>query len=168
MIRTGIIIMSLVAAAGICVLWVWSYTGRYKQPGWTGTITGWEITSQSGDACVSGSRGMCYVSLHANVIGRTTWVDSKFTVDEWFGPFQLLATQRFVDFWFPVWSPLVLMLAFPTIALVHGSVRRWRRRRRGLCTSCGYDLYGNTSEKCPECGTGIESKRVTTLSSGRS
>jgi uncharacterized paraquat-inducible protein A len=40
--------------------------------------------------------------------------------------------------------------------------REWRaiavneqedRRRRGLCVKCGYDLTGNTSGVCPECGT---------------
>jgi hypothetical protein len=25
-------------------------------------------------------------------------------------------------------------------------------RRRGLCAACGYDLYGNASGVCPECG----------------
>ena len=27
------------------------------------------------------------------------------------------------------------------------------RRRRGQCVRCGYDLTGNTSGTCPECGT---------------
>ena len=26
------------------------------------------------------------------------------------------------------------------------------RRKRGLCPSCGYDLTGNVSGVCPECG----------------
>ena len=32
--------------------------------------------------------------------------------------------------------------------------RPWRRRpsRRGVCARCGYDLTGNTSGTCPECG----------------
>jgi hypothetical protein len=35
-------------------------------------------------------------------------------------------------------------------------MRRWVRARRravGLCLSCGYDLAGNASGVCPECGT---------------
>ena len=32
---------------------------------------------------------------------------------------------------------------------------RKRRRRRGLCTECGYDLTGNASGKCPECGVPV-------------
>jgi hypothetical protein len=27
-----------------------------------------------------------------------------------------------------------------------------RRRRLGLCGHCGYDLHGNVSRVCPECG----------------
>src|SRR5439155_82305 len=32
--------------------------------------------------------------------------------------------------------------------LIHG-----RRRRAGTCERCGYDLVGNTTGVCPECGT---------------
>jgi hypothetical protein len=33
--------------------------------------------------------------------------------------------------------------------------RKTRRRRQGLCTECGYDLTGNVSGKCPECGVHV-------------
>ena len=39
--------------------------------------------------------------------------------------------------------------------LLRGPVRRWHRARRGLCVRCGYDLTGNISGVCPECGTRI-------------
>ena len=35
---------------------------------------------------------------------------------------------------------------------------RSRRRSKGLCTECGYDLTGNVSGKCPECGTLVSAK----------
>ena len=41
----------------------------------------------------------------------------------------------------------------PAISLFRGPVRRHRRRRRGLCLKCGYNLTGNTTGVCPECGT---------------
>ena len=55
----------------------------------------------------------------------------------------------------PLWGPLVLLLAWPTVAFLRGPLRRWRRRRKGLCLACGYDLTGNVSGVCPECGEAI-------------
>jgi len=48
-----------------------------------------------------------------------------------------------------------VLAAYPTIAFIRGPLRRYRRRRRGLCITCGYDLTGNESGVCPECGTKI-------------
>lgn len=56
----------------------------------------------------------------------------------------------------PIWLLPALFAPFPTFALIRGPVRRWRRRRRGLCVGCGYNLTGNVSGVCPECGTKIE------------
>lgn len=53
----------------------------------------------------------------------------------------------------PFWIPSVVLAAYP-IALLCGIPRRRRARRLrlGLCLRCGYDLTGNTSGVCPECG----------------
>ncbi len=50
----------------------------------------------------------------------------------------------------PLWI-LLLLAAIPTVVL-------WLRDRRyppGHCRKCGYDLTGNVSGICPECGTAI-------------
>ena len=47
----------------------------------------------------------------------------------------------------------VLFAAYPSIAFIRGPLRRHRRRRKGWCLKCGYDLTGNVSGTCPECGT---------------
>lgn len=55
-----------------------------------------------------------------------------------------------------IWVPLAItamFAAYPTIAFIRGPLRRWRRRKKGLCLNCGYDLTGNESGVCPECGT---------------
>ena len=52
-------------------------------------------------------------------------------------------------------SPLFLVFIFafcPVVVLIRGPLRRHRRRRKGLCLKCGYNLTGNESGVCPECG----------------
>lgn len=48
-----------------------------------------------------------------------------------------------------------LALVYPLGVFVCGPLRRWQRRRRGLCQACGYSLQGNVSCVCPECGTAV-------------
>jgi hypothetical protein len=51
----------------------------------------------------------------------------------------------------PTWVPFLLL----SIVAVVPAVRPWRRhrrRKRGLCEKCGYDLRASP-ERCPECGT---------------
>jgi hypothetical protein len=59
---------------------------------------------------------------------------------------------------FPFWALALPLSVYPGVALVRGPVRRRRRRLRGLCLTCGYDLTGNTSGVCPECGRSTEVK----------
>lgn len=49
----------------------------------------------------------------------------------------------------PLWAPL-LAVALPTLY----ACCRCRRFPPGHCRKCGYDLTGNTTGICPECGTG--------------
>ena len=53
----------------------------------------------------------------------------------------------FVPFWIPL-----LAAAIPTYILW----RRDRRKPEGCCQQCGYDLTGNESGVCSECGTEVE------------
>lgn len=55
----------------------------------------------------------------------------------------------------PLWLPFVIVAA-PTAFLWH--IDR-RRKHQGHCPKCGYDLLGNQSGVCPECGTTIQVKR---------
>jgi hypothetical protein len=48
-----------------------------------------------------------------------------------------------------------LFAVWPVVALVRGPLRRYRRRRTGQCMKCGYNLTGNVSGICPECGEQI-------------
>ena len=48
----------------------------------------------------------------------------------------------------PLWLPF-LLIALPTGWLFWSD---HKRKKPGLCPSCGYSLTGNTSGACPECG----------------
>ncbi len=53
----------------------------------------------------------------------------------------------------PAWLPAPLFAAYPIWAFVRGPWRRRRRKAKGLCIRCGYDLTGNVTGVCSECGT---------------
>ena len=55
----------------------------------------------------------------------------------------------------PLWLVFTLLIFYPVTAFLRGPVRRARRRKRGSCVQCGYNLTGNTSGTCPECGVGV-------------
>ena len=55
----------------------------------------------------------------------------------------------------PLWFPIIVFSIYPAIAFIRGPYRRYRRRKKGLCLTCGYNLTGNVSGICPECGVRI-------------
>jgi len=65
----------------------------------------------------------------------------------------LIAITIFVGILFGAW-PLLILLLYPGLNLLLILSSR-RLVRQGLCPSCLYNLTGNTSGRCPECGTTI-------------
>ena len=53
---------------------------------------------------------------------------------------------------FPLSLPALAFAAYPSVVLVRSLQRR---RRKGCCGICDYNLTGNTSGICPECGTDV-------------
>ncbi len=47
----------------------------------------------------------------------------------------------------------VALVAYPAGVLLTGLIRRTRRKNSGACFRCGYNLTGNVSGICPECGS---------------
>ena len=95
-----------------------------------------------------------FTSWHLNIgweIPRATgrWAFGGFAYDLW-EPGGVSVVH------IPLWILVALFVAYPTIAFIRGPLRRWRRHRKGLCTECSYDLTGNESGVCPECGIEIK------------
>jgi hypothetical protein len=58
----------------------------------------------------------------------------------------------------PYWALLIPLAILPTFGFRRLIVRA-RRKRRGQCLACGYDLR-QSPERCPECGRAIEGKQT--------
>lgn len=52
----------------------------------------------------------------------------------------------------PQWAVFVFVGFYPVLVFPWELVRRSRRLRNKRCIDCGYDLTGNVSRRCPECG----------------
>ena len=60
---------------------------------------------------------------------------------------------------FPVGYLLLLPGVLWLLVALRRALRTYNlrfRHRRGLCLACGYDLRGNESGNCPECGTEVK------------
>jgi hypothetical protein len=58
----------------------------------------------------------------------------------------------------PLWLIVLLFAGYPAVKAVR--YWQWRRRRPVVwCKRCRYDLTGNVSGVCPECGTAIAGER---------
>ncbi len=53
---------------------------------------------------------------------------------------------------FPLWIPALLLIITPIRSAIKGPIIQRRRKKRGECIHCGYNLTGNTTGVCPECG----------------
>ena len=162
MIRKTLIILLTILALGTAIAWIGSLVAPLP------TTRDW--TSWSGPG--SKTRYM----IHNGWIGiaRNVDVSSPNYIMDWRG------ASHFAGFWywrnfrapespggrilrgvpmkrvtvvvFPLWFPFLLFFAYPVLAFIWGPWRRHRHRRKGLCLKCGYDLTGNVSGRCPECG----------------
>jgi hypothetical protein len=68
--------------------------------------------------------------------------------------------DRYVSYPSGSWLRLPLLYLFILFAVLPciwswRTIRDWRRHPEGHCQSCGYNLTGNTSGVCPECGTAL-------------
>jgi hypothetical protein len=63
---------------------------------------------------------------------------------------------RLWEFDFPLWVPTLVIIIYPLIAIIVLPIQSYRsrcRRQVEHCVKCSYNLTGNESGVCPECGT---------------
>jgi hypothetical protein len=138
-----------------------SRCGRFRAPWlkWTGEVFTAAIL---GLWLVSGVRtqywnvGGWYFLLSSGAVSGNcpTWMsfDSRLEWNEWKIWRPAFSQTPFVTgFVLPLWIPLVLVV-IPTALLIR---RDWRRYGPDLCSKCGYNLTGNVSGVCPECGQAV-------------
>lgn len=75
-----------------------------------------------------------------------------------------LARARFIRLAIPFWMLVVGSSFYPLLAFVRVQVHRHRQRKGRVCR-CGYDLTGNESGICPECGREIVKRHRETVDS---
>ena len=96
---------------------------------------------ESGALCVISTTSATTFFAAAPPNRRLTWMPSRAT--EPLGVVRTWAGNTFLPLWI-----LFVVVTVPTFILW----RRDRRHPRGHCQRCGYDLTGNVSGRCPECG----------------
>ncbi len=164
MIRKAVIILLTLAAVGTGVVWAISHVRidpkvrRYLSITQTG-ITG-VYFFRDGNLVWSVSEGELSILLTTRCEAGRTYKGHDYFLGD-FSVHKYVKSLSASDVlnrsvYVPLWFPLTLLASYPTIAFIRGPLRRWRRRRKGLCLKCGYDLMGNVSGVCSECGTEIE------------
>jgi hypothetical protein len=79
--------------------------------------------------------------------GRTIAGSGWYHWSEWSNYCPLARTALVLSLWLLLLIPLI-----PALVIGLALCRPYGRRRVGLCPQCGYDLTGNVSGRCPECG----------------
>ena len=82
------------------------------------------------------------------------------------GSFVFLRNDSHYDvgyiFTVPCWALFFLAVSYPAFRLGRGVIQGRKRKRASLCRQCNYNLTGNESGYCPECGEAVSRETVPT------
>lgn len=53
----------------------------------------------------------------------------------------------------PFW--MLMVISSPSLLYLYHFIRKLTRKSKGICINCGYNLTGNISGTCPECGSSV-------------
>lgn len=138
----GVISMFLVLAVIVSFIWRFAYEHEKFHLGWHSGGVSLVLPGLPGRADPRGVyiRGSHYGTTH-NFVGQLARAPF----------FQVRHTSRFSVYSLPIIWPL-LTIGIPCLIL---AFRRSIYHEEGHCMRCRYDLTGNTSGICPECGEPI-------------
>lgn len=129
--------------------WGWKSPDRSRE---------WSLSVATRDACVFISESTFPHDVsedHMIAAGADVW---RLRACWWqvgaYSVFDLGYVHRGI--YFPLWLVALLTLAYPMVVVVYRPLRRNRRRRRGQCAQCGYDVTMIESKRCPECGSPVQ------------
>jgi hypothetical protein len=145
------VLLLLLAAQALCLQWSYSWFGNRR-------FETAATPSPSYYPCFSLSNGAIELSNRATYLGwvpretqgwqpadpRWGWCWVPKCRVRW--PYPMLLV--------PLWMPSALAAAL-TAAAWWPHARAWHRQRKGQCIRCCYDLTGNATGVCPECGEPI-------------
>jgi hypothetical protein len=152
-------LLSLLLCVAVGVLWVLSYNW-YPDMEWGGEIDpsfGWPHLHKHQFSVFEGRLG--YILSHGPMVtvppsvraSEAEFVGVTITRGYWWMVPDSDVTAYRCMVTVPLGWLLLVSAVLPAFAL-WSQLRERHRTRRGRCTACGYDLTGNVSGVCPECG----------------
>ena len=150
MIRKAIIVVLTLGVIATAAVWLASH--REPVVFHIPDTDQWEVgLAVLGGRCL----GLCIDQTAASHLAhshRSAWPRRSFHIKSLRHPI----AGSWLSVGFPAWLPLLSFAAYPTLAFISGPLRRYRRRKRGLCVKCGYNLTGLPEPRCPECGEQVK------------
>jgi len=137
------------AGLAVCVMMMaaWGLSLRWSVGCWTQNIGTYLAAGTWQYACDSGTSWTPGCAIQP--LGRGSPPNARF--GSWLPRRMRSPSGTLWMVWIPLWLPFVGIVV-PTAYLFY----RDRRHPPGHCQRCGYNLTGNESGVCPECGTEVE------------
>lgn len=177
LVRRSIVLFFSTIPLLVAAVWVYSLTQHPDRPKWnlrwhdkvfsvhTGPVARLDVVSETSAILVTAWNGRLTYLFYCEAARKDAappTADFEFLGLQWR---QLTChscppTAFGRDGALPLWMPFVLFMAWPITAFFRGPYRRAKRRAKGLCRICGYNLTGSVEPPCPECGTRMRPKQI--------
>ncbi len=158
MIRKAIIAVFTLATVASVWVWIASYGGFNV---WREFDSG-EFDSGRTSLGFVATKGRCGLVRYVGPPDETPTRHRRtrlYLASYWFKRPGVWGKQDHMAAWVRAWVPCAIFGSYPFYSLVRSPARRRRRRReQGLCLDCGYDLTGNVTGVCSECGVMVEER----------